>query len=255
MMMSNFEIYFAKYWVSLGQSPSRISGGKLKFRLSWIIINSKLNFNEQQDNLLSKANQQFGLVKRTCNFVKDIRRRRVLYLTLVRSQFEHCSPIWRPYYETMLEKFESFQKKCIKWILSEQKLSYSQDDVYIRKCRQVNILPLRQRFILNDLLLFHKIINGLVPINLPEYLEWFNGSTRLRNSHLDHLSLVSTILPPRNSFKSLEKSFFYRTHSLWNSIPLEVREISSLSLFRSRLESHLWDSLSTSADPELGSDT
>ena len=46
-----------------------------------VLINCKLNFNEQQDNLLLKANQQFGLVKRTCNFVTDVRRRRVLYLS------------------------------------------------------------------------------------------------------------------------------------------------------------------------------
>ena len=242
---------FVSFYYHLGESLLEYAENEKDLG---VIINSKLNFNEQQDNLLSKANQQFGLVKRTCNFVQDIRRRRVLYLTLVRSQFEHCSPIWRPCYETMLEKFESFQRKCIKWILSEQELSYSRDDVYIRKCRQVNILPLRQRFILNDFLLFHKIINGLVPINLPEYLEWFNGSTRLRSTHLDHLSLVSTIVPRKNSFKSLEKSFFYRTHSLWNSIPLELREIGSLSLFRSKLESHLWESLSTSADHEIGTE-
>ena len=51
----------------------------------------------------------------------------------------------------MILKFESFQKKCIKWILSEEEFSYSQVEVYIRKCKQVNILPLRQRFLLNDL--------------------------------------------------------------------------------------------------------
>ena len=223
-----------------------------------VIINNKLNFDEQHENLLSKANQQFGLLKRTCNFVKDMKRRRVLYLTLVRSQFEHCSPIWRPYnYETMLEKFENFQKKCIKWILSEEELSYSYGNTYIHKCRQVNILPLRLRFKLNDLILFHKIINGLVPIRLPEYLEWFSGSSRLRNSHLDHLSLISTIVPSKNSIKSLEKSFFYRTHSLWNCIPLEIREIGSLSLFKSRLESHLWDSVITGdqEDPDFDSET
>ena len=218
-----------------------------------VTINCKLNFSEQQANLLLKANQQFGLLKRTCNFVTDVRRRRVLYLTLVRSQFEHCSQIWRPYHETMILKFESFQKKCIKWILSEEEFSYSQVEVYIRKCKQVNILPLRQRFILNDLTFLYKIVNELVPIHLPDYLKFFDGTTRLRSTHLDHLSLVSTITPRRNSFKILEKSFFYRTHILWNSIPLEIREINSSSLFRLRLESHLWDSLSIPTDPDPSS--
>ena len=213
-----------------------------------VIVNTRLNFNDQQENLISKASQQFGLVKRTCNFVNDIRRRRVLYLTLIRSQFEHCSPIWRPCYETMLEKFENFQKKCIKWILSEEELSYRYGDTYIRKCKQVRILPLRLRFKLNDLILFHKIINGLVPISLPGYLEWFDGSSRLRNSHLDHMSLVSSIVPSKNGSKSIEKSFFYRTHSVWNSVPLEIRELGSVSLFKSKLESFLWDSILTRED-------
>ena len=220
-----------------------------------VIINTKLNFNEQQESLLSKANQQFGLVKRTCNFVKDIKRRRVLYLTLIRSQFEHCSPIWRPSQETMLEKFENFQKKCIKWILSEQELSYSHGDTYIRKCRQVNILPLRCRFKLNDLILFHKILNGLIPLHLPEYLQWFNGSSRLRVSHLDHRSLISTLVPARNNFKNLEKSYFYRTHTLWNSIPLAIREIESPSQFKSRLVAHFWESIINSNHEDSEIDT
>ena len=72
-----------------------------------VLINCKLNFTEQQENLLLKANQQLGLVRRTCNFLMDVRRRRVLYLILVRSQFEHCSPIWRPScFETMVLKFK-----------------------------------------------------------------------------------------------------------------------------------------------------
>ena len=44
-------------------------------------INTKLNFGEQRDRLLSKANQQFGLTKRTCYFVNDFRRKRTLYLS------------------------------------------------------------------------------------------------------------------------------------------------------------------------------
>ena len=41
-------------------------------------ININLNFNKQCERLLSKANQQFGLTKRNCYFVKDIKRKRTL---------------------------------------------------------------------------------------------------------------------------------------------------------------------------------
>ena len=77
-------------------------------------VNKSFNFNEHCEKLLIKANQQFDILKRTCHFVTNKNRRRVLNLALVRSQFEHCSPIWRSCGNTMINKFENFQKKCIK---------------------------------------------------------------------------------------------------------------------------------------------
>ena len=144
----------------------------------------------------------------------------------------------------MTKKFENFQKKCIKWILSEEEFSYSGNDhMYIRKCRQVDILPMVQRSALNDLIFFHKIVYGLVPVNIPDYLSWFEGTSRLRSSHLDRKSLVCTLLPRTSSSRPLEKSLVYRTHTSWNILPLELREISSTTLFRIKLENHLWESI------------
>ena len=111
-----------------------------------VIMTPNFTFNEQHEALLLKANQQFGLLKRTCNFVQDTKRRRALYLSLVRSQFEHCSPIWRPCNETAINKFENFQKRCIKWILSEEELSYNPYEIYFNKCREAKILPISLRF-------------------------------------------------------------------------------------------------------------
>ena len=183
-------------------------------------INSKLNFNEQCERLFSKANQQFGLTKRTCHFVKDSRRRRALYLSLIRSQFEHCSPVWRPNNITMINKLEGLQKQCIKWILSEDFFRYGNYEVYLQKCRQVCILPLIKRLDYNDLVLFYKVIHNLIPLKLPSYLKFYEGSSRLRTCHLDHLSLVSSIQPKSNVISdtnknsALYKSFYYYTVSI-----------------------------------------
>ena len=226
-----------KFYYKIGDSPLEYADSEKDLG---VLINPSFTFNEQCESLLLKANQQFGLVKRTCHFVNDVKRRRALYLALVRSQFEHCSVIWRPSNDTMIQRFEDFQKRCIKWILSEVELSYSSHDIYIRKCRQVNVLPLANRFTLNDLILFHKIVYGYIPVSLPSYLDWYSGHSRLRSTHLDNRSLVCTLLPKASSSKTLEKSFFYRTHSFWNALPIELREIGSISLFKSKLENHLW---------------
>ena len=73
-------------------------------------ITCSFNFNEHCERIISKASQKLGLLRRTCNFVNDTNRRRVLYLTLVRSQFEHCCQIWHPSNKTVVEKIERLQK-------------------------------------------------------------------------------------------------------------------------------------------------
>ena len=61
-----------------------------------VYISERFSFNDHCEKLIIKTIQQFGILRRNCHFVDDSRRRRVLYLTLVRSYFEHCSQIWRP---------------------------------------------------------------------------------------------------------------------------------------------------------------
>ena len=78
-----------------------------------VYIKKTFSFNEHCGFILTKANQQYGMLKRTCHFVKDFKRRRVLYLTLTRSQFNRCSTIWRPKSKTLLEKFENLQKNAL----------------------------------------------------------------------------------------------------------------------------------------------
>ena len=75
------------------------------------------------ENIISKAKQKFGMLRRTCYFVSDINRRRILCLTLVRSQFEHCSQIWHPSSSVLLNKLENLQRKCLEWVLFEEQLS------------------------------------------------------------------------------------------------------------------------------------
>ena len=97
-----------------------------------------------------------GFTKRTCHFTSDTRKRRSLYLSLVRSNFEHGSIIWRPVTETAISEFEQLQKKALKWILKEENLRYD-EETYLTKCYQVQLSSMKQFFDINDLSYFYKI--------------------------------------------------------------------------------------------------
>ena len=108
-------------------------------------VNSRFDWNEHQELILNKAHQMLGLVKRTCHFLLDPKKRRSIYLTLIRSLFEHCSQIWRPVKNCDEIKFEALQKKAIKWIFNEDFIRYSIDK-YFSKCKQIDIPPLQLHF-------------------------------------------------------------------------------------------------------------
>ena len=59
---------------------------------------------------------------------------------------------------------------------------------------------------------------------------------------MDYLCFVSTITP-RTSTNALAHSFFYRTHTKWNNIPLEIRQLGSLTDFKAKLTKFMWDSV------------
>ena len=207
-----------------------------------VMINNEFTWHEHQQLILTKASQIFGLTKRTCHFVSNPNRKRTLYLTLVRSMFEHCSPIWRPVESINIDKFERLQKNAVRWILNEEYVSYSNADNYHCKCKELDILPMTMRFDLCDLVLFHKIVHELIPIKLPEYILRYSGSSRLRNSNLDSMSYVfNNAYLTSNSRSKLYKSFYYRVIHIWNTLEFNARNTADITEFKRITKRHLWN--------------
>ena len=100
------------------------------------------------------------------------------------------------------------------------------------------------RFRLNDLKLFYQIVNSLVPIDLPYYITFAEaGQTRYtrRTAAIieggDTTTLSCSIVSNSDVFSN---SYFYRTMRLWNCLPVDVRQASGISLFKSKLMECLW---------------
>ena len=57
----------------------------------------------------------------------------------------------------------------------------------------------------NDMNLFHKVVNEIIPVTMPDYLTPYSGDSRLRSTHLDNLSFVSNLALTTTSI-----SYFYQ---------------------------------------------
>ena len=227
-----------------------------------IIITTKLSWRDQCLALFSKASSRLGILKRVCHFVNCQKQKRILYLALVRSQFEHCGNIWRPCTEELIRKLENIQRRGVKWILSEHGHHYN-DLEYLKRLKDLDMFPLREKFDYSDLVLFQKIYYGNSVITLPNYLHAITHEDRsrlrsnicppqyysqfstidlgtMRSNRYDNLSLKCSIEPKVAAFK---RSYFFRTHLLWNELPVKLREIKEITKFEKDLKYYLWDVL------------
>ena len=231
-----------------------------------VIVTSSLSQNEQCLQIYNKSSSKLGLLKRVCHFTKSVQQRRALYLAVVRSQLNHCCVMWRPTSDTMINKLERIQKRAVKWILNEEDHHYN-DIEYLSRLRDLDLLPLKYLFTLNDLIIFHKIFykHNDYCVELPSYLRPYEVEERrrlrttvtaptylndcetsitdfsaMREMSLDSKSLKCTIVPKCSQFRS---SYFFRTHLLWNYIPLDVRSELCPLKFKKLLLLHLWDVL------------
>ena len=223
-----------------------------------VIVTSNFSWEQQVDALFNKASSRLGLLKRTMHFVKCQKQRRAFYLAIVRSQFEHCVQVWRPSSETQIKRLERIQRRAVKWILSEEGHSYN-DMEYLSRLRDLDLLPLKERFTISDLLLFFDIYHGESCVKLPDYVKhppqdqrcrlrqkimppkYIEGHkshilSQLRQSRHDSLSLRCEIDPHCVPFKS---SFFFRCVQEWNCIPSEIKELVSKNTFKEKLTEHI----------------
>ena len=70
------------------------------------------------------------------------------------------------------------------------------------------------------------------------------GTSTLRSRHLDPLSYVYAADKRIPTTSPFFKSYFYRTAHLWNSLPIDIREIQSMIPFKLAARAFLWDKYS-----------
>ena len=90
--------------------------------------------------------------------------------------------------------------------------------------------------LINDLIVFHKVIHNSILASLPKEVIQNRSRTRSSNSNLTY-QLTESVSAPKHS---LTNSFFIRSMSHWNRLPNEIRELVDQNEFRISLEKHFW---------------
>ena len=99
-------------------------------------------------------------------------------------------------------------------------------------------LPTQARIEFKSSTLCHSFFSDTAPVYLSDLFRVYSPSRQLRSS-----SDSRTLRIPHIKIKTFgHRSFSHAAHSVWNSLPREIRHIQSTTEFRTALKTHLFKS-------------
>jgi len=104
-------------------------------------------------------------------------------------------------------------------------------------------LPVMERIKYKILLYIYKSLHDIAPSYLINILKLYNtsdGDNECTRRRLRSSSDTTRLVVPRSKRKAGEKSFHVVGPNLWNSLPISVREVESVPVFKRHLKTYLF---------------
>ena len=185
-------------------------------------ISSNLNWNTHVDRITANASRSLGFIRRNVK-TKSPQIREMAYQSLVRPQLEYSASVWDPHVKEQIKKIEMVQRRAARWTLND----YARSSSVTQMLNQLNWQTLEERRSVARLCLFYKIVNGLVAVPIPDYIQ---PSHRI--SRYCHSMTFRQIHTGKDYYKY---SFFPLAVVQWNALPANVVVSPSLEMFKAAI--------------------
>ena len=149
---------------------------------------------------------------------------------LVSNKLDYCNSLFYNLPDTSIDRLQLVQNSLARFVFPS-----------VRRCHHISPtlaklhwLPIRQRIVFKIATITHKTLQNKQPSYLHDLLHVHTPIRNLRSSNANLL-----VVPNINSAIG-RRSFCYVAPTVWNLLPLSIRNTKSLSTFRSLLKTHLF---------------
>ena len=195
------------------------------------------------DEILSwKKQVNLSVSKAVGNFLQFSRYKRflskeskiTLCQALVLSQFNYCDIIYSSMDSYLEKKIQNIQNLCLRFIFNIKKRNNTN---YKSLLKQLGWLDMKTKTIKNGLVMMYKIINGLAPYYLTDFInltsDIHNINTRRRNNSIWIRKNITS--------KIHRNSFFFSIARIFNSIPENIKSCKSPTSFKKLINKFILD--------------
>ena len=181
-----------------------------------VTLDNKLNWNTHIDNICKKANTTLGFLKRNISSCPPNVKKKC-YETYVRPSLEYCGSVWDPYTKCNIDRIEATQRRAARFVHNDYNYEHNNNIML----HDLGWCPLEERRAKNKVKIFFKAHKGLIHIPL-NHLKTKTRATRNSDQ--------SYVLPSSNLGSHLH-SFYQDTIRIWNSVPPDIKNNSSVDSF------------------------
>ena len=151
-----------------------------------------------------------------------------LVQALVLCHLDYCNSLLFNMPDSQISKLQLIQNSAARLITGHRKFSHIAPVL-----EQLHWLPVQVRINFKILLLTFQCLHDMAPTYLKELLVQYVPSRNLRSSHR-YLSQC-----PKFSTKYYgERTFLFAAASLWNTLPIKIKEANSVNFLKTLLKTH-----------------
>ena len=196
-----------------------------------VTLDNVMRMERQINNVTKTAYYHIRRITKVRKYL-DTESTKTLIQSLVISRLDYCNSLFINLPKHLIQKLQKVQNYCARVIYRKKKRTRTTPLL-----RKLHWLPLLYRIKFKVLLVTFKCVNGLAPRYLSSLLTLYRCPRTLRSNS----RLTGTLNVPR--FKKRKhggRTFATAAPSLWNSIPVSIRTVVSVSEFKSKLKTYFF---------------
>ncbi|KAG5268003.1 hypothetical protein AALO_G00228360 [Alosa alosa] len=191
-----------------------------------VTFDCNMKFHKQISNVVKTSFFQLRLLAKVKNFLNRHDLEKAIH-AFISSRLDYCNALYAGLSQTSISRLQLVQNAAARFLTNTPRREHITPVLYT-----LHWLPVCYRIVFKILLF---VFNALAPEYLSEMLTLREHNRSLRSSN----QLVLEV--PRSRYKRWgEQAFAVLAPKLWNKLPPDIRTITDIGLFKSKLKTHLF---------------
>ena len=198
-------------------------------KLLGVVIDQDLTWNVQVKNICNTVSRNLALFRRIKSYL-PFDTRKLFYQNFIQVYFDYCSVVWGS--STKISSLLKLQKRAARLIYDLPGREHSGP-----LFKKLKWLPVQQRIIFKTAIVVYKALNGLAPKYMTDS---FTDQNQIKQ-RLTRSSSHNNLYVPRSKLKKADQSISIKGSKIWNELPLNIRQSTSLGIFKRKAYQHYLD--------------